>query len=177
MPKSLPAGDFEIRLRKFQESDFGIQDGTFNGEEWEQIYPQPFWESNESYRRRIEQFPEGYWACVNKDDKILGYAFCHPWRLDSVVPLDCRDFSLPESPDCFYVHDIAVLPRCRRKGIAKSFLDMAILLAKKHGFDSIHGVAVMGSEEYWSKHGFKVTVEIEYGKDQKGKLIVKRLSP
>jgi GNAT superfamily N-acetyltransferase len=162
-----------MRFRPFQEDDFGRTDGWYRYEGGEGlIYPQEFWESNESFRRRVEQFPDGCKACVNDQDEIIGYMFCHPWVKDDVVPLDCRDFKLPDRPDCFYIHDIAVLPQHRRKGIARAFLDMAILLAKRHGFDSIHGVAVLGSETYWAKHGFTVIKEIGYGKGQNGKVIV-----
>lgn len=162
-----------MRFRLFGEKDFGNTDGWCRYEGGEGLlYPPEFWESNESFRRRVEQFPEGCRACVNEDDEVIGYMFCHPWVKGSVVPLDCRNLKLPENPDCFYIHDIAVLTGHRRKGIARAFLDMAILLAKQHGFECIHGVAVMGSEAYWVKQGFRVTSEIEYGKGHKGKVIV-----
>jgi len=153
-------------IRPFRESDFGQTDGFCKYEGGEGlIYPPELWESNDSFRRRMEQFPDGCVACVNEKDEVVGYMFCHPWKKDSVVPLDCRTLEIPkEDADCFYIHDIAVLPAHRRKGIATRFLEIAVELATKNGFDMIEGVSVLGSHSHWQKGGFVVGEEIEYGK-------------
>jgi GNAT superfamily N-acetyltransferase len=151
-------------IRPFLESDFGQTDGFCKYEGGEGlIYPSELWESNESFRRRIEQFPEGCLACANEQDQLIGYMFCHPWKTDSVVPLNCENLRIPKDADCFYIHDIAVVPSHRRKGIAKRFLDIAIDLARKNGFDMIKGVSVLGSHAYWEKRGFTVGEDIIYG--------------
>jgi GNAT superfamily N-acetyltransferase len=166
----------EFRMRPFVESDFGQTDGFCKHEGGEGlIYPSQLWESNDSFRRRMEQFPEGCIACVNDRDELVGYMFCHPWKKDSIVPLNCEDLVIPNDADCFYVHDIAVIPSYRLRGIARSLMFMAIDMAAKHGFDEIKGVAVLGSHVHWIKLGFEVVEEIDYG-GVKGVVIVKRLS-
>ena len=170
-----------FRMRPFMESDFGQTDGFCKYEGGEGlIYPSQLWESNESFRRRMEQFPEGCMACVNARDELVGYMFCHPWKKDSIVPLNCEDLVIPGSvdlrdADCFYIHDIAVIPSYRRRGIARSFLGMAVGMAIRHGYDEIKGVAVLDSDSYWTKHGFEVVEEVDYG-GVKGRVIVMRLS-
>lgn len=161
-----------LKLRPWEEKDFGTTDGWCRYEGGEGvIYPKEFWESNESFRRRLEQFPHGCWACVNQDDEVVGYMFCHPWYKDSVVPLDCRDLKIPKDGDCIYIHDIAVIEPWRKKGIAKRFLTMAIGIAKSYGFDTIKGVAVLGAHTYWMKHGFVCGEEIDYGAGHKGTIV------
>lgn len=169
--KDVEIAKLPVRFRLFRTSDFGQTDGFCKYEGGEGlVYPPELWESNESFRRRMEQFPEGCMACVNDKDEVIGYMFCHPWKKDSVVPLNCMDLEIPKDADCFYAHDIAVLKDHRGKGIGKAFLGMAISLARKHGFDEIKGVAVLDSHTYWEKHGFEVGEEIDYG-PVKGRVI------
>lgn len=160
-----------MRFRLFEQKDFGKTDGycAYEGGEG-LIYPPEFWESHESYRRRLAQFPEGCWACVNDKDEVLGYMFCHPWD-DTFVPLDCRTLEIPKNPTCLYVHDIAVIPAWRRKGIATTFIDMAKKIAIKHGFERLKGVSVLGSLTHWQKCGFIAVEEIPYGENHKGTII------
>jgi len=162
-----------LTYRPWLEKDFGNTDGwcKYEGSEG-LIYPSEFWESNESFRRRLEQFPEGCWACANDKDEVVGYMFGHPWKSDSVVPLDCRGLVIPKDADCYYLHDIAVIPKYRRQGIAKRLFEIGVEVARKRGFKQIKGVAVLGSVTYWQKQGFKALEEIDYGKGQKGTVIL-----
>lgn len=164
-------------FRLWTERDFSDTDGWFKCEGGEGLlYPPELWESNESFRRRLKQFPEGCWACVNQKDEAIGYMFSHPWLKDRVVPINCIDFVLPEKPDCFYIHDIAVLPQYRKNGIASVFLEKAKELSRKCGFSEIRGVSVLDSyDNIWQRKGFRVLEEIEYVKGIKGKVIELRL--
>ena len=174
--KKLVQVSLSFRMRPFMESDFGKTDGFCKCEGGEGlIYPSQLWESNTSFRRRMEQFPEGCAACVNAKDELVGYMFCHPWKKDSIVPLNCEDLVIPDDADCFYIHDIAVIPSYRRKGIARAFLGMAVIFARRNGFDEIKGVAVLDSHSYWAKRGFEVGDEIDYG-GVKGRVVVMRVS-
>lgn len=163
-------------FRPWKEKDFGNTDGWCRHEGGEGlIYPAEFWESNESFRRRLEQFPQGCWACANDRDEVVGYMFGHPWVSRSVVPLDCRDLVIPHDADCYYLHDIAVIPKYRGMGIGKKFLALAVEIAKEHGFGQIRGVAVLDSLPYWQKLGFVAIEAIDYGKGQKGTVVCKTI--
>ena len=151
-------------VRTFQESDFGLCDGFCKYEGGEGlIYPPELWESNDSFRRRLEQFPEGCMAVVNPSSELVAYSFSHPWNKNSIVPLNCVDLVIPEDADCYYLHDLAVIPAYRRRGIAQVLLHLALGIARRHGFKLVKGVAVQNSHKHWEKCGFKVGEEITYG--------------
>jgi GNAT superfamily N-acetyltransferase len=149
--------------RHFRESDFSETDGYFKYERGDNIiYPPELWESNDSFRARLRLFEEGCWACANDKNEVVGYMFSHPYLKGRIVPLNCKDFKLPPHPDCYYIHDIAVLKEYRGRGIAKRLLDIAIEVAMKYNFDEIRGVSVLGTHTYWHKHGFTDVADIHY---------------
>jgi GNAT superfamily N-acetyltransferase len=161
--------------RHFAESDFSETDGYFKYERGDNtIYPPELWESNDSFRARLNLFRAGCWACVNKSNEVVGYMFSHPYLKGHIVPLNCEDFQLPAHPDCYYIHDIAVLKEYRGRGIAKRFLEIAIRVALACGFDEIRGVSVLGTHTYWHKHGFTDVADIHYA--GQAKVIVLDLS-
>jgi len=143
-------------IRRFAEKDFSKTDG------WCNIYPPEYWESNESFRQRLKQFPEGCWAYTNDKDEPIAYMFCHPWN-NTVVPLNQTKFKIPKKPTCLYIHDIAVLPKYRRQGIATKFVEIAINIARRHKYKTIKGISVLDSLRCWTKLGFKPIKKIMYG--------------
>jgi GNAT superfamily N-acetyltransferase len=110
----------------------------------------------------LKAFPAGAnFLVVGK--KIVGYLFFHPWFSGRAKELNNKSFSLTGKEDCLYLHDLAVLPEARGKGITKTALDYFDSVAKQLGFSQQFLVAVQGSKEFWESNGFSTIKEISYG--------------
>lgn len=86
-------------IRMFEEKDF---DQVLNFSK--EIYYPDFWEDRDTFRKKMQVFPDGCLAFVFEEN-IVGYSFAHPWMSHLVVDLD-EDIVLPQTPDCYYIHEI-----------------------------------------------------------------------
>jgi ribosomal protein S18 acetylase RimI-like enzyme len=129
-----------------------------------QIYYPHLWEPIEAFQKRIDLYPQGNYVAAEDvyttypSEKVLGYLYSHPWRHDKIVNLgEVIDF--PEDLDCYYVHDIAVDPQYRKTGVGTFLMEKAIEIAT---FDLIKLVAVLDSQDFWKRFGFKIIEPIVY---------------
>lgn len=132
------------------------------------IYPN-LWEPNEAFSVKLNLFPQGCFVAKN-DDKIVGYIFSHPWISTEIVSLG-QIICLPNNPDCYYLHDCAVDPNHRNKGIGKQLVDKTLEIAK--GYGNVKLVSVLNSEEFWKKYGFIGVKEVQYTESVKGLVMEK----
>ncbi len=65
-------------------------------------------ERTEVLEEKFMLYRRGCFA-LKQDGKLLGYGFCHPWKLDVIPGLDTFLEALPSAPDCLYIDDIAIL--------------------------------------------------------------------
>ena len=147
-----------IKLEPFTEKFFAPVDGHFlfeNGLSY--AYPDGFWEGHDCFRAKIKAFPIGCWALTAP--KLIGYAFGHPWISSSIVHLN-EIISLPSVCDCFYIHDVAIVPSRRGQGFGKILVQKMLEVAK--GYRTIKLVSVLNSVDFWKKFGFVCVEEIDY---------------
>jgi GNAT superfamily N-acetyltransferase len=85
---------------------------------------------------------------------VLGYAFAHPWRLNTVPKLDAFLTGLPENADCLFLHDVAVKPQARGQGAAAALVALLADLAEARGLRALALTAVYGSGRHWARLGF-----------------------
>ncbi len=118
-------------------------------------------ESDEVFVRLLELFPEGAFGCVD-DEGLCGFAFGVPlkagWTLELRTPLE----KIPDEPDTFYIHDVAVAERCRGRGIGLALATRLLDLARELGFTRAELVSVQGSAPFWEKFGFRRVREFDY---------------
>ncbi|HYG74398.1 MAG TPA: GNAT family N-acetyltransferase [Planctomycetota bacterium] len=119
-------------------------------------------ESAETFERKLQLFPQGCFGC-KEGDKLKAYVFTHPWISDVVAPLDCEQLTLPDSPDCLYIHDLAVRKSAQGSGIGGQLLDAVFALADERGYRNMALVAVQDSEPYWQRRGFTPCEKLLYG--------------
>lgn len=112
-----------------------------------------FFEEDFVFSERQALAPEGCWLLEGGEDGI-GYILSHPWALGSIPALNSRLHTLPEAPDTFYIHDLALLPAARGTGAASKIVETLIDVAKE--FPSMSLVAVNNSIPFWSRFGFAV---------------------
>ena len=111
-------------------------------------------ERPEVFAEKLSLFPEG--CLVLEGDRVLGYAFAHPWRLNNIPKLNEFLLRLPPEPECLLIHDVAILEPARRRGAASSLLDRIVRLAMDRNLTHLALVAVYGSHEIWGRLGFDV---------------------
>ena len=123
----------------------------------EPIYHPYLWESMESCARKIALYPRGC-LVATCNDLIVGYLFSHPWKFDAVVPLDAM-ISLPEKPDCYYFHDLAITAAYRGQGVGLELARSGLSLAT---YSRVKLVSVLNSHEFWKRLGFFSMHAVEY---------------
>jgi GNAT superfamily N-acetyltransferase len=124
------------------------------------VHPPELVEPLGVFARRIALFPRG--ALGGFDKELTAYLFCHPWTIDEPAPLHRPPAALPERPTCLYVHDLAVHPRYRGRGIADQLVDEAMTIAAGMSLP-LAVVAVNCSEKFWERHGLARRRELDYG--------------
>lgn len=112
-------------------------------------------ERPEVFEEKVRLFPSGCRKLVSGDD-IVGYGISHPWMLYSIPPLDEFLKSLPQNPECLYIHDIVVLPKARGNGAAARYVDYIKHLAAAMSIRSLALVSVYGTGVLWRRFGFRV---------------------
>lgn len=109
-------------------------------------------ERREVPAERLSLFPEGCFAADGAD--LVGYAISHPGTFGQPPALDTLLGALPASPDCLYLHDVALLPAARGLGLGGALVDRLIGLARRLRLGRLALVAVNRSVPYWAAHGF-----------------------
>jgi predicted N-acetyltransferase YhbS len=118
-------------------------------------------ESDEAFGRLIELFPEGALGCFD-DEGLCGYAIGVPLKAGSTLELRTPLDRIPDAPDMFYVHDVAVADRCRGRGVGRALATRLLDLARAAGFTRAELVSVQGSAPFWEKFGFRRVRDFEY---------------
>ncbi len=90
------------------------------------------------------------------DGATVGYGLAHPWMLSDIPPLDGVLHALPQSPDCLYVHDVAILSEARGRQAAARYMAILTAQARTLGIAHLACVSVYGTVGLWSGLGFAV---------------------
>ena len=72
----------------------------------------------------------------------------------SLPALNAPIGALPDQPDTFYIHDLALLPVTRGVGAAGQIVAALTKHAQAMGFPTMSLVAVNGSVPFWERQGF-----------------------
>ena len=103
-------------------------------------------------KRRL--YPRGCLALVFRD-RVAGYLFSHPWTLGDAPPLDAFLGVLPVSPDCLYLHDIAISAEARGLGAAAVAIARLTELAARERLPALALVSVHDAGPFWLRAGFR----------------------
>jgi GNAT superfamily N-acetyltransferase len=113
-----------------------------------------FHERPEVLAERVALYPHGA-HLLEIGERPVGYVLSHPWAADTVPALDSLIGTLPEAPDTYYLHDLALLPVARRIGAGSAMVEALARHAEARGLRQMNLVAVAGSAPFWEKHGFR----------------------
>ena len=111
-------------------------------------------ETRSVFANRLDLYSRGM-RVLDVDGAVSGYCVAHPWRRDVPLPLDSLIEQLPDAPDTYYVHDLALLPRARGQGFARPVIEHIRAEALNEGLPEISLIAVGGSAPFWERFGFR----------------------
>jgi len=111
-------------------------------------------ERPEVFADRLALFPAGCLWAEADDGSPLGYCLSHPGRLGQVPPLDTVLGRLPPDPDCLYLHDLALLPAARGRGLGAAATGMLAGVAGRAGLGFLALTAIGSSPAFWGRQGF-----------------------
>ena len=112
-------------------------------------------ERPEVFAEKLRLFPQGCFVLA-ENGTAVGYAVSHPWYVNKIPPLDAFLSDLPPSPDCLFIHDVAVAPNSRRQGAAGKLIETLSDLARRQGISALALVSVYDTHPLWARHGFQI---------------------
>lgn len=128
-------------------------------------------EGMEVFAERLHLYPQGC-LVLAENERLLGYALTHPWRMGEPPSLNSRLGQIPDLATTYYIHDVAVLPEGRGKGYAAQAVEWLARHARNSGFSDLSLVAVNGSRAFWERLEFRTaaipgleTKLLSYGPD------------
>lgn len=119
-----------------------------------------FPEDEAVFAERLRLYPAGCFVLKSNSD-IVGYIISHPWIFGDPPELNFLLKNLPVRSTTYYLHDIALLPKARGKGITTAIIERLSEHARSHGFTNLSLVAVNNSSNYWGHHRFAVVHDLK----------------
>lgn len=117
-------------------------------------------ESADTLGSRLALSPTTCWVAVDASAAVAGYLLTHPWQVQAPPPLDTVFDALPEAPDCWYVHDLALAARTRGAGVADRLYAAALTQAQRLHLHVSALVAVQGSQGFWARFGYTPAADV-----------------
>ena len=112
-----------------------------------------FPESDAVPAERLRLYPAGC-LVLERDGAVEGYAVSHPWHAGKPPALDVLLGRLPDAPEIFYLHDLALLPAARGTGAAGEAVRLILAQAARAELPRVVLVAVNHSVGFWQRQGF-----------------------
>lgn len=110
-------------------------------------------EDPEVFAERLTLFPMGCHV-LQGGGRLVGYVISHPWRLAAPPALNALLGGLPQPAGCYYIHDLALLPEARGRGVARRVVRALGVMAFSLALPEVALVAVGGSAGFWQAQGF-----------------------
>jgi predicted N-acetyltransferase YhbS len=111
-------------------------------------------ESKESLHAKLRASPSTCFIASIAGDTV-GYLFALPWELSNPPMLNAATCRLPASPNCLYLHDLAVAPHARKSGAGRALVEAFLTRLRELELGRASLIAVQNSTPYWERHGFR----------------------
>ncbi|WP_230975528.1 GNAT family N-acetyltransferase [Acetobacter garciniae] len=105
------------------------------------------------FAERLALSPEGCFVLECRG-RLAGYLFSHAWKGAVSVPLNTVLGHLPDTPDRWYIHDLALAPALRGGGHARTAIALAENQARKRGLGLLSLTAIGPALPFWLSQGF-----------------------
>ncbi len=116
-------------------------------------------ENDEVFAERVKLFPEGCLGLVEgKGNELCGYVISHPIRRLQPPALNSLLGKIASDANQYYIHDLAILPELRGRGLAQECITKLFAIAKRYPTTCL--ISVYGTQQFWRHFGF-VPVQID----------------
>ena len=119
-------------------------------------------ETSAIYENKFRVSPKGCYVYVCNNNNIKGYVISHPWNI--VSPPQLNTPLIDVEVNCWFIHDIVVLPECRGRGVADEIIqkildDNPIVSLVACDDENVQ------TKDFWMRYGFEEVVETlcDYG--------------
>lgn len=109
-------------------------------------------ESETVFRARLPLAPQFAWVAEDKHG-VCAYLVAYPSQLGKVTPLG-SNFTIPETPDALYLHDLAVSRRVSGNRLGTHLVRFALDAGRRHGLNCSALVSIQDSANFWQSHGY-----------------------
>lgn len=113
------------------------------------------------FASRLSAFPAGC-LVLERTGTIGGYAMAHPIRLGEPPELNVAIDAIGKDRNAFYIHDVALLPAFRGKGLVTPAIER--LLQAGASLEVACLISVYGTANFWSRFGFKADLTLPAAK-------------
>lgn len=87
-------------------------------------------------------------------EEPVGYLIAHPWVSDELPPLNTIHGEIPEGAATFFLHDLALSPQARGKGVALGLVAAGFERARQLGLRDASLLSIQNSSGFWKRMGF-----------------------
>ena len=106
------------------------------------------------FRERLNLFPEGC-LVFTENGEVGGYVISHPVRHGQPSALNSLLGEVTPDADQYYIHDLAILPGFRGRGLAAECICKLLDIAKRYPTTCL--ISVYGTAPFWARYGFAPT--------------------
>lgn len=116
-------------------------------------YPPPMQEPAATVLARCKAAPGSCLVAVDHAG-VCAYLFGYRSRLGVVTPLGAAFEAMPDA-DAFYLHDLAVAPRGKGRGLGRALVAQAWAWADRQGLRASALVSVQDTRAFWTGLGYR----------------------
>ena len=111
-------------------------------------------EERACFANRLALYPQGCKVLADDAGWVAGYLVSYPWMMDAAPPLNVLLPGLPEAPEVYYLHDLALASSARGGGHAAAGAALAVQAARDAGLPVVSLTAVNDAAPFWARQGF-----------------------
>lgn len=112
-------------------------------------------EDRACFANRLALHPAGCRVLADEAGPVAGYLVGYPWMMDAPPPLNVLLPALPEAPEVYYLHDLALASSARGGGHAARGAALALQAARDAGLSTVTLTAVNDAAPFWARQGFE----------------------
>lgn len=124
-------------------------------------YNPRYWEDRDAFLAMSTSYAKGA-RLLLVGGAPVGYVFAYPCVDGMVMPLNPRQVTKSEHSNCMYIHDLAVHPKFRGRGLGGRLLEQVDLMTVAEAYDMQTLTSVQGSDAFWIRKGFAAVMTVEY---------------